>query len=298
MSNSEYITNRLSLLRKKDIYNSETLFAAAFGSRNYGIQSETSDLDIKIVYIPSIDSLIKSEEKSHIRKISNNTEDEAEIISLPYYIELVKQFDISKLEVLFAPSYIWVNPKHKKLFHEIQKIVLELILTQKRKFVYSIIDVMSKINNRFVNNNSGLEIYNCRKAYNIPRLFHLLKHVLDDNRYQLEIDDEFKDSIKAWKLGITKKEEVKKACSNIILETKSLEDNFSNSNPHVLHECLDSIVRKQILAPHVNKVFDEQQDVMKCNNLKIRCLLCKFKIIWFLFIVFYILIVMNVLFSH
>lgn len=284
MKNSEYITNRLSLLRKKGKYNSETLFAAAFGSRNYGIHTKTSDLDIKIVYIPSIDSLINYEEKSRLCKIRDTAEDEAEIIALPYYIQLVKRFDISKLEVLFAPSYIWVNPKHKKIFQDVQKIALELVLTQKKKFICSILDVMQKIDNRFIN--SKLRIFNYHKAYNVPRLFILLKHVLDDNKYQLEIDDEFKDSIRACKLCVKTQEEVMEKCSNIVADTKHLINYYINSDPHVLHEQLDHIVKKAILAPNINQVIDEQQDIMRRNNLKIHYQLCEFKFVCHLFIMF------------
>ena len=287
MINSTYITNRLSLLRKKGKYNSDTLFAAAFGSHNYGIHTKTSDLDIKIIYIPSIDSLINYEEKSRMCKIRDSVEDEVEIIALPYYIQLVKQFDISKLEVLFAPSYIWVNPKHEKLFQKIQKLVLELVLTQKRKFICSILDVMQRIDNRFVN--SKLKVFNYHKAYNVPRLFILLKHVLDDNRYQLEIDDEFKDSIRACKLCVKTQEEIMEECSIVITNTKHLIDFYTNSDPHVLYERLNHVVKKATLEPDINKVIYEQQDIIKRNNLKIRYRLCKFKIVFNLFTMFSLL---------
>ena len=296
MGNSKYITGRISLLSKRAGYNFDTVFAAAFGSYNYGIHTNASDLDIKIVYIPSIDSMINYENKSIIYKIRSYGEDEAEVIALPYYIQLIKQFDIAKLEVLFAPSYIWVNPKHKKIFQDIQRIALELVLTQKKKFICSILNVMQRIDIRFINSTSN--IFNPHKAYNVPRLFILLKHVLYDDKYQLEIDEELKESISNMKWGVKNRDETMKECSTVIANTENLIDCYADSDPSELHLRLDDIVRNAILAPHINRVIDEQEDIIRYNNLISRLQLHKYKIINIIFAAFSMLMLFVLISRH
>lgn len=88
-----------------------------FGSHLYGTNTENSDLDIKALYLPTAREILLGNYKRTIQTIrpkadgEKNTKDDVdlEILSLDRFIELLLQGQTMALDMLFAPSDMYVK---------------------------------------------------------------------------------------------------------------------------------------------------------------------------------------------
>ena len=264
--------NKLRIVKKELPENMDILFISAFGSWNYGLQTETSDIDFKVVYIPSLDELIRPKDFSFAGSTINISYiGQCEIISIQSFIDKIKVFDISKIEILFAPN-IWVNDVHKPLFETIKSHTLDYIIGNKVRYIDSVITVCTSIYKTFIN--SDMFKYNGKKAYNIPRLKYLLNGVLYSNEYELMIDDqEVRNDIMQYKLGNVDRDDARSECSVIINRMTAMKDEFNNENENSFNDKItkfDEIVKNGIYTEIIREK-EEKRIKQKVNKLATRC---------------------------
>ena len=260
--------SKLRIVKKALPDNIDILFISAFGSWNYGLQTSTSDIDFKAVYIPKLDELIHPlHQSSNIIEVGNIGQCEA--ISIQSFVEKIKSFDISKIEILFACN-IWVNDKHKQLFDSIKEQTLNLILNNKVRYIDSVISVCSSIYRTFITN--PVFNYSGKKAYNIPRLKCLLNDVVFNNAYLLMIEDEdMHNRIMAYKVGNVERDDAEIECRIIIERMKTMKTEFSNeSEDGFQNRCdeLDTIVKNGIYTEIVRATEETRirKKVKKVSN--------------------------------
>lgn len=285
---TKYFKDKLRIVRKSIPDNLNILFIAAFGSWNYGLQTETSDIDFKVVHIPTLEMLMKTETLKAINSIVNlGNVGQCEIIDIQTFIERIKAFDISKIEIVFAP-YIWINVIHKSLFEALKRHTLNYILHNKVYYTDSVLATCNSIYNTFVA--SDVFNYNGKKAYNIPRLKQLLNYVLFDDEYNLNINDEIvHNNIMRYKLGITEKEDAKIECRVIIERMNQLKSQFSNESENEIEQRkneFDEIVKNAVYDEIVKdkelkrKNTEFNKKILKCRNqIDVSIKLC-FVMIW------------------
>ena len=261
--------SKLRIVKKALPDNIDILFISAFGSWNYGLQTSTSDIDFKTVYIPKLDELIHPlYQSSSIIEVGNIGQCEA--ISVQSFVDKIKSFDISKIEILFACN-IWVNDKHKQLFDSIKEQTLNLILNNKVRYIDSVISVCSSIYRTFITN--SVFKYNGKKAYNIPRLKYLLNEVVFNNTYSLMIEDDedIHNHIMAYKVGNIEKDDAEIECRIIIERMKTMKTEFTNeTEDRFQNRCdeLDAVVKNAIYTEIVraNEEMRIRKKVKKVSN--------------------------------
>lgn len=238
--NAKQFKNKIKLVKQYLPSKLDVMFISVFGSYNYNLQTSTSDVDFKVVYIPTLDDLIKRQEVSVTVEIANMGL--CDVMSLPHFIERVKEYDLSKLEILFA-KYVWVNEEHKLTFEKIKEVVLEMVINNKKAFGESVLKVMENIFGTFIDGN--LLRYSGKKAYNVPRLKLLLNKVLLNNEYDLVVDNEFRQEIFIYKIGNVSKEDATINCKAIIDRTKEMIEDYENMN-YDYEVKLDKLCKKKI----------------------------------------------------
>lgn len=91
----------------------KVLFRTKFGSYLYGLDTPTSDIDFKTVYMPDIKSLILNKSSihdSHRNKwIENEIECEDESMSIHKFLNLANQGQTMSIDMMWAPSNMWVE---------------------------------------------------------------------------------------------------------------------------------------------------------------------------------------------
>ena len=85
------------------------------GSQNYGLATETSDVDSKVIVAPSFDQLLDLEKETN-RVIPLDSrfpkEDQVTILDARHFLSLVGKSNPTMLELLFTP-FLLVNDKYK-----------------------------------------------------------------------------------------------------------------------------------------------------------------------------------------
>lgn len=238
--NSKQFKFRLKNMRKLISSKLDIVFISVFGSYNYDLVTPISDVDWKVIYIPTLDDLINRTPDFDVIDIPNG---KVEIYSLPRFMNDVKQFEIPSLEVIFC-NLCWVNPEHETLFNTIKDIVANAIKNNKKQYAEKILDSIKKIYTRFVVNT--FISYNPRKAYNIPRMKCLLEEVLNDKGYNLIPSEEYKRRIMNYKLGNVNKEQASQECLEIINSVEAMINNYSNNVLDRYYDTLDNLVKDTI----------------------------------------------------
>lgn len=87
----------------------EVLSATVHGSHLYGLNREGSDVDIKVVYLPSFDDLLIGESiKTHNYK-NPELDIEVEIKSLPSFLKSAKSCDTNCIDILHTPPDLQIS---------------------------------------------------------------------------------------------------------------------------------------------------------------------------------------------
>ena len=97
----------------------------AYGSMNYNLFTEKSDVDTKAIYIPSFDELILKKPISKELRLENGEHCEVKDIRLMF--QMWKKQNVNFLE-LFETPYNWINLIYKDTWEKIYNI---------RKFFYT-----------------------------------------------------------------------------------------------------------------------------------------------------------------
>lgn len=89
----------------------EVLYLIYYGSQLYGTDDENSDLDIKGIFLPSINDLVLRKYRKSINWKSgtdndkNSSDDvDIELWSVQYFIEILAKGDTNALDLLYSPS--------------------------------------------------------------------------------------------------------------------------------------------------------------------------------------------------
>ena len=94
------------------------------GSQNYGMDTQYSDVDTKLIVTPTLDDLIFNRKPLIYTHILDNNE-HIDIKDIRLYLEMFKKQNINMVEILFTPYYL-VNNKYSnywsKLFYSSEKI--------------------------------------------------------------------------------------------------------------------------------------------------------------------------------
>lgn len=99
----EYV-NKAYYLGEK-VYGNRLIFAAHYGSFNYGLADEESDCDVMLIVMPSMDEIIRCD-------IANETlrcapEGDIKVIDVRTFVKYLCDADLNSLQYLYAPYHKW-----------------------------------------------------------------------------------------------------------------------------------------------------------------------------------------------
>ena len=85
-----------------------------YGSQNYNLATDKSDVDTKAIIIPSLENLAIDPIKT--KEIQINKEEHCEVMSIMHLIDNFKKQNINFIEILYT-EYFWINPFYEKLWN-------------------------------------------------------------------------------------------------------------------------------------------------------------------------------------
>lgn len=100
----------LEAMRENDV--SDWFVIASNGSMNYNLDTSDSDIDSKLLTIPSLKQLINDDRNNYLYEMSDNGE-HVEAKDIAIYMKTILKQNINFVETLFANGVI-VNPKYQE----------------------------------------------------------------------------------------------------------------------------------------------------------------------------------------
>ena len=82
-----------------------------YGSQNYNLATENSDVDTKAIIIPSIFELCDSKCKPFVKELSLPNNEKCVVMDIRHYVENLYKQNINYVEILFT-KYKWINPTY------------------------------------------------------------------------------------------------------------------------------------------------------------------------------------------
>lgn len=79
-----------------------------YGSQNYGIDTEESDVDTKAIYIPTIEEAILNK-RCFVKELHLANDEHCEVMDIRHLVDNFRKQNINFIEILYTKHY-WINP--------------------------------------------------------------------------------------------------------------------------------------------------------------------------------------------
>lgn len=278
MKKQELITKNLKEIEAK--HNVKIIMAVDNGSNAYGSASPNSDIDLRFLYVETIESYLRlGREKDVIEIIDEENNIEYKGFSLDKFMKLLSKSNPSILEWLNSPINYLENSKYENITKEIKKLSLEYFSTKRCLFHYTG-NALTDFK-KMLNGNASTEIQiDLKKFLSVFRHLLVSEYIIRENKYPETTDlayliiqsKKFKE-LKVIDSDLTYREFLIKA-----LETKK---NFipdeTNKKPYLImngkeynfhYELIDNLINEYRKV--ADEVKDKAIDFKKINELYIK----------------------------
>lgn len=182
----------------------EVLGVFLFGSQNYNCATETSDIDTKVIVIPTIDEMILGHIK--INETILCYDGEITVFDIKHMHDYIKKQNINFLEILFTDYFI-INPKYEQIWSDMRKCAERVAHLNEFAAVQCINGVfMNKYRKLFHSVPSNAEAikkygYDGKALADCVRLYQVVTHYIQKSSYAecLKLDDFIVDYIMGFK---------------------------------------------------------------------------------------------------
>ena len=185
--NKDKIVSRLQEHLSEAMVNeniSDWFVIASNGSMNYGLDNEDSDIDSKLLTVPSLKKLIENKRDNTTHIMSDNGE-HVEVKDVAIYMNTILKQNINFVETLFAKAVI-VNPRYKndwEMLYENRELIARYdtkravkcmygMMVQKRKDMETWTEARAKSFHEFG--------YDTKSFHHLVRLHYFLQHYIVD----------------------------------------------------------------------------------------------------------------------
>lgn len=109
-----------------EVYSCDWLAIAVQGSQNYGIADDKSDVDSKLLVIPSFRDIVFNKSPISTTYIMpDETQEHVDIKDVREYFKIFRKSNINFVEILFTDYYL-VNPKYAEFWYRLQSKAEEI----------------------------------------------------------------------------------------------------------------------------------------------------------------------------
>ena len=230
------------------------IYIALQGSQNYKLETENSDIDTKVITLPSLSQIIKNGKPTSFTHVRANDE-HIDMKDVRLMFECFKKQNINFIEILFTDYYFVMNDKYKSLLEELRSHAEEIAVLNPYRAIKCMKGMaLEKYNALCHPYPAKIDIIN-KYGYDGKQLHHLLRieHFLDMYNYMITFPDaevKYKDILRSGFISYSKRDDLK-----LIKENKfySLDE-----AKEVAEKTLSSIVT---LADHACKSLNDENNV-------------------------------------
>ena len=278
MEKINLIKNKLKEIESK--YNVKIIFAVDNGSNAYGSASPNSDIDLRFLYIETIESYLRlGREKDVIEVIDKENNIEYKGFSLDKFMKLLSKSNPSILEWLNSPINYLENSKYENITKEIKKLSLEYFSTKRCLFHYTgnaLTDFKKMLNG---NASTKIQI-DLKKFLSVFRHLLVSEYIIRENKYP-ETTDLAYLIIQSKKFKELKVIDSDLTYREFLIKALEIKKNFvpdeTNKKPYLImngkeysfhYELIDNLINEYRKV--ADEVKDKAIDFKKINDLYIR----------------------------
>lgn len=204
------------------------------GSPNYGLVTENSDMDTKLIITPTFKELAMNKKPvstTHIR--DNNEHIDAKDIRL--YIQTFRKQNLNFLEILYTPYFI-VNPTYANEWNRLIRAREEITHMNPFRTIRSLKGmIMEKYHSMERPTPARMELiekygYDPKNLCNILRIKEVIEKYLAGESYKNCLIPQDCEYLIAVKNGIYDLEHAREVANNALLQTTEMMQNFLNSH--------------------------------------------------------------------
>lgn len=278
MKKINLIKNELKEIESK--YNVKIIFAVDNGSNAYGSASPNSDIDLRFLYVETIESYLRlGREKDVIEIIDEENNIEYKGFSLDKFMKLLSKSNPSILEWINSPINYLKESKYENIAKQIKELSIEYFSTKRCLFHYTgnaLTDFKKMLNG---NASTKIQI-DLKKFLSVFRHLLVSEYIIRENKYPETTDlayliiqsKKFKelkviDSDLTYREFLIKALEIKK--NFIPDETNKKPYLIMNGKEYSFHyELIDNLINEYRKV--ADEVKDKAIDFKKINDLYIR----------------------------
>lgn len=253
------------------------IYIALQGSQNYNLETENSDIDSKVITLPSLSQIIKNGKPTSFTHVRDNNE-HIDMKDVRLMFDCFKKQNINFIEILFSDYYIIMNENYRELIEELRSHAEEIAVLNPYRAIKCMKGMaFEKYHALCHPYPAKIDIIN-KYGYDGKQLHHLLRleYFLDMYRYMITPPDaevKYKDILRSGFISYSKRDDLKlikenkfysldeakevaeKTLSSVVTMADnacaSLKDENNKETEKLLDDILYKIV-KQALADELN----------------------------------------------
>lgn len=173
-------------LASNDIY--DWFVIASNGSVNYNLDNENSDVDSKLLVVPSLHDLVFNKRYNYMHEMSDNGE-HVEVKDIALYMKTILKQNINFVETLFAECVI-VNHKYYDFWGILQENRERIARYDTKRAVDCMLGMMKQKHIAMTKPTPGRQEsidkigYDAKSYHHLLRLYYFLNHYLDNMSYE------------------------------------------------------------------------------------------------------------------
>ena len=253
------------------------IYIALQGSQNYKLETENSDIDTKIITLPSLSQIIKNGKPTSFTHVRANDE-HIDMKDVRLMFECFKKQNINFIEILFTDYYFIMNDKYKSVLEELRSHAEEIAVLNPYRAIKCMKGMaFEKYNALCHPYPAKIDIIN-KYGYDGKQLHHLLRleYFLDMYRYMITSPDaevKYKDILRSGFISYSKRDDLKlikenkfysldeakevaeKTLSSVVTMADNACASLKDENNKETEKLLDDIlykIMKQALADELN----------------------------------------------
>lgn len=174
------------------------------GSQNYGTSIETSDVDTKLLIVPSLNDIYKNKRgESSTFYLPDESNDQMTIKDIRAAITEFKKQNLNMLEILYT-DYKIINPGYENIWNELEKYKEDIAKFNRVAAVKTVKGMALNAYDRLYTPEGEI---NCKQVANLVRYEYYLKKYIDDIPYSQCLRPQDEDlkyilQIRSHELGI------------------------------------------------------------------------------------------------
>lgn len=175
----EYVNKAYQL--GEQIYGNRLIFAAHYGSFNYGLADEDSDCDVMLIVIPSMEEIVRCGIADATLRCA--PEGNIKVIDVRTFVKRLCDADLNSLQYLYAPYHKW-NEYWDDIFASLRngKFLWDITMMNPYELFYNMRGVIGRASKRMerVSEEKPFSPSDSKMIYNAMRMIDLADLLSDE----------------------------------------------------------------------------------------------------------------------